>query len=86
MKKDFFNNDLHRIYSTSETEGDDQWYFVFNSEVPYCVHWQTVWKISGSHEPNALLGYQRWAMQNFVGQPSIQSGDQGSEGTDASYW
>ena len=80
------NNDLHWVYTTYEAEGDDYWYFVFNSEIPYCMHWPTVRQIFSGNESDALLGYQRWAVQNLVGESSVQPVLEDPEGVDAGNW
>ena len=65
--------DIHRFYTTSETEGDDRGYSVEWSEKPYCMRWETVREEYGSNEFTTILGSQQWTMQNLMGQPGLQS-------------
>lgn len=65
--------DIYRIYTASETEGDDRGYSIEWSEKPYCMRWEAVREEYGSNEPTTLLGFKRWTLQNPVGQSSIQS-------------
>ena len=78
--------DLYWIYTPQETEGTTEFDHPIGEQIPYCEHWQAVRKVSYGHEPTSLLGYQQWPLQDFMGEPSVFSDFESTEGTDASNW
>ena len=78
--------DVYRLHTPPETEGTTESDYPVHGEVPYCEHWQTVWKVSDGHEPSTILGYKQLSMQDLMGESSIQSSGEGAQGIDASDW
>ena len=79
-------NDIHRLHTTPETEGDYSIDYSIGCEVPYCQHWKAVREIANGNEPNALLGYQQRPLYDIVGEPGVFNDFESTEGIDASDW
>jgi len=57
-----YDKDIHRIYTTPQTETDDRGYSIEQGEKPHCMYWEAVRKVNGSHESTAVLGIKRWPL------------------------
>ena len=81
-----YEQDIHRLHTTSETEGTPECNHPLGEQIPYCIHWETVREISNGDEPSFILGYQQEALQYFMGFPGVFPIRESTQGTDASDW
>ena len=80
------SEDVHWFHTTSEAEGDNPVDFEIGLEVPYCEYWEAVRQVTTWHESASLLGTERRSLQDTMGEPSILTDFESTEGTDECYW
>lgn len=81
-----YEQSIHGLHPTFETEEPIEFDYTIGTEIPYCEHWQTVWQISDGYEPLVVLGYQRGTLQNTMGFSSVFPIGEGAQGVDAGDW
>ena len=81
-----YEQNIHRLHAPSETERTTELDYTIGDQIPYCEYWQAVREISDGNELAFILGNQQEAVQYIMGEPSIFTIGEGSQGTDASDW
>ena len=80
------NYDIHGFHTTYQTEATTELDHPIGEQIPYCEHWETVRQIVSRNEPTLVLGNQQWPLQDFMGEPSIFTDFESTEGVDECDW
>ena len=82
----YTNYDIYRFHPTYQTEGIIEFDYTLGCEIPYCEHWQAIWKVNGGYESSIVLGHQSQTLQDFVGESGLFDDFESTEGIDAGDW
>mgnify|MGYP003640450665 CR=1 FL=1 len=77
---------IYRFHTTQETEGASEQDHPLGEQIPYCIYWETVRKISNGNEPSFILGIEQFTKPDPLVCTSILNDFESTEGIDESDW